>query len=755
MKPPIWVWIFGVVIQGFAAAAFAQDPTATEKDIETTLPPVVVQSAPPPPAKPKPVVLPPKKSPIASENAPAPETDQSGGGQRPGLASASPTATSEFDQEQLANWQVQRVESVLRAVPNANLSGFGEGRSTMVTFRGVGPLIDPFAPDDNTVVVYIDGIPQLLFAGDASLFDLERVEILKGPQGTRSGWNTTGGAIDYVTRKPTGTTEGNIRLEAGEQGNVLTDVAASDSLPDGSAAARVAIRYSNIDGFVPNVATGNDVGGRRIAAARSTIVLNPSPDTKVTMAVRAENDDRTFPYFLLRDTDGFPVALQSIDGMNERSQAGGSLIVERTLESVRFTSLSGVSGLSSHSLVDDTDGFLFSKITGLPPAAFASDGTLTDWQEDQQLWTQEFRWAALKGSSVDWVAGITLLHNRFEADYFNTHAFFAVSNGRRLNALETTSVAAFGEVTIPIAHASRLTGGLRVNHDDKAYDSRFVGIGFPGTVGSFVERGHLDYDYVTGRVSLAHDLGRHDSISATVSRGEKSGGFPRLVTNAALGIATEPYKSTKIMAYEAGYRHAALNGTGTSYAGVFFNDVMDEQLFVFDAATFSFIPDNMDTQSYGVEFQIDWRLAPPLRLSAGLGVTIAEIKNVTLQQQAMGARDGNRPTNTPAVTAFARLDYREKVPELGLGPEAAVFADIGWSYVGERAATVANDFFLDDLHLIDARVGLSMHAGWELYAFGRNLLDITPELTGNFIAGAEAIVPERGRVAGIGMAANW
>ena len=335
MRFRVLVWVLGGLLLGYSAASSAQQATPAEQPIETTLP-VVVESVPAPPAQSKPAKLAPKKSPNASEIAPAPATDQSGGERgKPGTASASPTATSEIDQEQLVDWQVQRLESLVRAIPNANLSGFGEGRSTMVTFRGVGPLTDPFAPDDNSVVVYIDGVPQILFAGDASLFDLARVDVFKGPQGTRFGLNTTGGAINYTTRKPTGVDEGEVRTEIGEEGYLLTEVAESGSVPGDGAAARVAVRFSDIDGFVPNVATGNDVGGRQIVAARGTIVLKPSPDTKVTMAVRAENDDRTFPYFLLRDANAFPVALQSVDGMNERNQAGGSLIVERTLENVQ------------------------------------------------------------------------------------------------------------------------------------------------------------------------------------------------------------------------------------------------------------------------------------------------------------------------------------------------------------------------------------------------------------------------------------
>ena len=126
--------------------------------------------------------------------------------------------------------------------------------------------------------------------------------------------------------------------------------------------------------------------------------------------------------------------------------------------------------------------------------------------------------------------------------------------------METTSVAAYGEATLPIAQTTRLTGGIRFNHDRKSYDSRFAGNGFPGTVGFFAEDGDLNFAYVTGRVSLAQDLGPQQAIVATVTRGEKSGGFPRLVTNAALGGETSPFLSTQIMAYEVGYRQATADG---------------------------------------------------------------------------------------------------------------------------------------------------------------------------------------------------
>ncbi len=118
--------------------------------------------------------------------------------------------------------------------------------------------------------------------------------------------------------------------------------------------------------------------------------------------------------------------------------------------------------------------------------------------------------------------------------------------------------------------------------------------------------------------------------------------------------------------------------------------------------------------------------------------------------------DCGRPSNIPELTAFARLDYREQASWLGTGPDWSAFANLGWSYLGDRAANAANDFFLDAYHMIDARAGLSVTSGCEFYVFGTNLLDVIPELTGSLVApGIEFVVPDRGRIVGIGAAARW
>ncbi|MGH1418948.1 MAG: TonB-dependent receptor [Hyphomicrobiaceae bacterium] len=659
--------------------------------------------------------------------------------------------------QELERTGANRVREVIRDVPNVNVTGFGDGRSTSFLVRGVGPLLDPLGPDDTTFVIFVDGVPQPLFAADVGFLDLQQVELLKGPQGTLFGRNTTAGALNITTRAPTNVPEFSLRGEVGSDGYFLNEAVASGPIIENLVAGRVALRFTGVDGFVPNLITGNDLGEQNVVSGRGTLRFTPSASTSVTLSLNGDRDDRTFPFFLLGSEPRFPIASLVHDPNSERRFVAGTLIFEHKSEAYSFKSTTGLTQLKTIDFFnDDTEGLTFAQITGLPSSAFSINDSFSFWNEKVQTVNQEILFSSQPGQYLSWVIGASYHRSQFYADYLNKNILFSGLNGRRLNDLKTDSFAGFGEITVPVGFGFNVTTGARLTRENKEYDLHFLGIGAPGTVDRYRDAGSLNYNFSTGRGSLTYEISPDSSAYITASRGYKSGGFPRFVNDAAFGLPTTPYASTKTWTYEAGYKYRPSNTSVYLDVGSFYNEINDEQLVAFDPSIFSFRPANIDVVTYGLEVAAGLPITNAITLTAAMGYTRAKLVNIDPTRALAGAVSGNRPTNVPEVTASIALNYRQLTSELGLGFNAVAFGNIGWEYVGDRPADVANSFFLNSYQIINGRAGIELSKGLQFYVFGKNILDETPRLSGVFVPpNVEAVVPSRGRIVGLGTKAAW
>jgi iron complex outermembrane receptor protein len=261
---------------------------------------------------------------------------------------------------------------------------------------------------------------------------------------------------------------------------------------------------------------------------------------------------------------------------------------------------------------------------------------------------------------------------------------------------------------------------------------------------------------LTGRAALSYELTPGSTVYASVSRGAKSGGFPNFTNNAPTGLGDRPYQESTSWTYEIGTKNHFLGGRALLNASLFFNDVKDQHLFALDSASFTFRPQPLDTQSYGAELELGYRLMPGLDLLGSVGYTKAEVRNVSADVAASsGAQDGNRVPSTPRFTSSLTLQYRESAAFLGLGDDTSVFGLAQHQYVGARAADVGNNFDLDAYHMVNLKLGLEFET-FDIYLFGQNLTDARPQYIGLYYGpGAEAVTFGHGRVVGIGAQARF
>ena len=609
-----------------------------------------------------------------------------------------------------------------RSAPNVSFADSGGQFGNLFVIRGVGSFA-PLSADDTSVVMYLNEVPRSVYGAAPALLDIDRVEILRGPQGTLFGRNTQGGAINVIPHMPSFQRAFSATAQAGTHGHGLVEAVANGALSD-TVAGRLALRQSDQAGTVANVAAGGRDGRTQVGAARGSLLWLPGDRTTVTLTGFYDRRESDAPRFIWYQNPAFPQsAVNPKSGVRWRD-AGASLKVEHDMDRLRLTSLTSYQDNRSFQPMDLTDGLIYAAMTRQPQSLY--DRPYADYVDihfHERTLQQELRLSSLDDGPVNWTAGLHVLHSRFtnqaEAAASPAAFNFQAQNGAQDNHIRTTSVAAFGEGTLALTDRLKATLGLRYTSESKRADYAFTGNGHPAVVAYSRHRMHLSESFLTGRAGLSYEWTPQAMTYATVSRGAVGAGFPVTQTNGSAGKPEVPYDTSTSWTYEAGFktlwlgRRLGLNGS------VFYNDVKNGHLIVFDPSQALFTTASLDYRSHGAELEMLASLTPHLKVTAGAGYTHAELVHVPANGST-GARTGNRVPNMPRVNGSVGLQYDAPL-QLG-SADGRLKASLAWQYVGRRAVDVKQSFDLPGYGVVNARIGWQQ-GPWEIYAFAWNLLD--------------------------------
>jgi len=664
-----------------------------------------------------------------------------------------PISTNVIEGEQLRDISpISSNADIARSTPNFSFVERGGIYANIGIIRGVGSLT-PVSSDDTSVSYNVNEVPLSAFGLPPTTLDLERVEVLRGPQGTLYGRNAQAGAVNFVPNRPTFDREFRLRGEIGTNGWSLGEFIANTPLIQDVLAGRLAVQHSKRGGDVPNVVIGGKDGDVQIGAARGSLLFTPTDDTSALLTLNYNRYEDSIPLFILRDANCYPCS-----GVNPRFDVksetyGADLRIEHAFENFRLTSVSSVHHTpimdSSYDLVDA----LVYGALGLAPSNVNTPGAdLSLSHGEETTYFQELRLSSLEGSAVTWTGGLNFARSELTVDGEgkNISPFFAAYSGQRHTNLTSNSYAVFGEATVPLVGSLKGLIGARLTHEDKDASYRYLGAGVPGTVASHAQDTSFSDTYFTGRVGLSYDWSDDFMTYATLSRGAVGGGFQYFPRNAPYGGDEKAFPTSTSLTYEVGFKATLWDGRATLNGAVFYNDVSKGHLVSRIPGTYNFDVAALDYESYGGEIEGRVQVTPELTLYGGLGYTHAELTNVP-SNNSVGAVPGNRLPNVPAFNGHIGAEYRVAADRFGL-TEGAFYANASYQYVGSRAADVENSFDLDAYGLVNTRLGWQGDRA-EFYVFANNLFDERYEAYG--ISFGPTVRAGTGRTVGIGASVKF
>jgi iron complex outermembrane receptor protein len=664
-----------------------------------------------------------------------------------------PLTVNVIGREQVVQQRMNSLEDALRLTPGVDLQSYGDTSNTAIRIRGVGAL-NKTSRDDSSVVLYVDGMPQPVANSTLATLDLERVEVLKGPQGTLFGRNSEAGVVQVITRQPGFEPEADIRLEYGENNQILVEGAGTLPLHE-NLTSRFALRYQGSEHPVENLHDNQPLSEPETLVARGTFKWLPTDFTEATLSLSHQRMRDHSAAMVLRPYGSTPtmgIEPGLIDDDKDVSQA--VLNVQTELDGMQFTSITGLVDSEDQAVTAMYEELLYEKLIGMAPPS--ADRTI---DTSEQSFNQELRLSSLPGDKVFWVTGLHYFQSDRNMATSELNDTFYPSNPYNAEIdrdFEASSFALFGETTFPLTQQLSLTTGLRHTWDEKEYEDYWKADATHPDAGLVrTDKQKLTDDYTTGRIALGYQLNTDNNLYASYSRGYKSGGWSDHGSNIASGGKDEAYKAASVDAWELGWKGEALGGDLLVNTAVFLTETSKDHLYTWDPTTFAVGVENLDTRSQGVELDVQWQMFESLRLNAALTYTDAEITGVAAGS-ASGVEKGHRVPEAARWNTSVAVNHQHPVKLSGFSG-AYLNSNLSWRYVGDRFSGPENYLELPSYQLVNARIALTMKQT-EVYLWGSNLLDEEYDLYGFYYpsmmsGGPDATLgaPGEGRLLGMGV----
>ncbi|GAB3112214.1 TonB-dependent receptor [Aestuariicella hydrocarbonica] len=575
-------------------------------------------------------------------------------------------SASAFGGEDLKKLKMESAVDLGAHTPGLATTNATSGGTPIFAIRGIG--LDDFSPNNNSGVgIYTDEVfasaPALL---NGQLFDIERVEVLKGPQGTLYGKNTTGGAINFISNKPTDDVEAYVEADYSRWNTVEMTGAVSGALNE-RVRGRVAMNYVDQgEGWQKDVNTGNEYGKADSHAIRGLLDFDLGDNTTALLKAYYTRDTSTplSPDAEQHELWGYPelnspkdpakVTVGNLDVGRDEEGHGISLNLTTDFEAFTLTSITAWDSYDQE-VVDNYGG---------------TSERITDFFQDNQIeqMSQEFRFTGNTSGAFSWILGFNYSHEVVEALGIFDDSFVAYETfgdvGTDLLVADyeqvTDSLGAYLHTETDLTDTLSLTVGLRYSQDERSFDGTDVNTDADGSFYDVLidfDETHKEDD-LTGKIGLDWALADNWLIYGNVATSYKSGlyyGAP--VLDPDPGVAWAYVDPEEVLSYELGFKATLLDNSLQINGAAFILDYKNRQslityleddfstylgLDVYDTTMIS-IP---ESQTEGAELDVHWLPSEGLEIRLGVAYLNSKVTKAPSTADMRGISDDPNSPNT-------------------------------------------------------------------------------------------------------------
>jgi iron complex outermembrane receptor protein len=637
-----------------------------------------------------------------------------------------PVAINAFTAADIKAAGIERPQDFIALTPNVSLVQTQNQGTSFVTVRGISQARN----SEPSVAVLVDGVQMANPSQfNQELFDIDSIQVLKGPQGALYGRNAIGGAILINTKKPSDVFEGNVTL--GSDSGPGIKVRGGVSGPISNKLKYIAsASFFDTKGYIKNVFLNENADPFRDVSGRVRLLWEPSKDLSADVRVYASGVRTQALYFNITESvndTSLPVRVNNA-GVNERNMFGTSLKLDYVRPQGTLTSITAYDRFNEL-LTGDQFNFL-----PIPESVlfkfFGADQAQHQFLNVNAV-SEELHFASPAKQRVRWIAGVyTILTDRFISTgnvldlgtgvvpevrrdplpLFNPQVTFLA------DAQNNVAWAVFGNVDVDLTDTLELSTALRYDRDHRENTTKtpaefiptpLTGIAFPGQV-----RTHT-WDDLQPKITLRYKPTRDSTLYTGYSRGFRSGGFNQTGVGAA-GIAGvgDLFDAETADTYEAGAK-ADFRRVGANLS-IYHTRAKGSYFFVFDPNTSTQNLGNLDRVDYnGAELEVRGRILEGLDGYVGLGFTDSDIK----ASRRAASDVGNQAPLVSKYTANVGLQYRRP-----LRSQLSAFVRSDLEVIGPTYFYPDNFTVRDPVRLLDMRLGIERKS-WSATLWAKNLTD--------------------------------
>ena len=648
------------------------------------------------------------------------------------------TSITSLSSKKVEDTRTWGLKDLTALVPNYSYQELGVASQQLQSIRGIQAF-----SENPAVSTYIDDVNNLdILANGFAFTDIERIEVLRGPQGTLFGRNAMGGVVNIITKKPSNKSSGFLEAGAGNQGLQRYSGGFKTPLVKDKLFIGITGLFQTKDGYLKNDTTGTGatdgsvngklIGGEKNLYGNLYLKYVPSSHFSLTLNIKGQSDwSNNTGFMISQPSDAIAFAnpdkvyLRRI-GEHQRNITNNSLVAKYFGSNFTFTSITAYQNIRLGYKDVDFPGYyhtFYDKKVGelLPP---------------QEVYIQEFRISSVGAKKIQYTAGLYGFSQKgFEP---TTNLVYELSSGEAAyyglpagsyiiyrNRSKNYGLAGFGELSYSFTEKIKATVGLRYDYEKK--QSTFNGFGDAAFAGGVITNFAKDttakgnYSSLSPKLSLSYSINEKSNVYITYNRGFRSGGInvQRFPASSGVKQTFDPEYSDN---FEAGYKTSVANNKVSISASAFLIEWKDMQLYNL-VAPFTYARENVgNAQSMGFEAEISAIPVKGLQLDGSVGFDKTKYKNFALTRVNYGTGvetktqvGGNSLSNTPSHTIFIGAQYELPISKK---LKAVVRGEI--RNIGKYYADMQNSLQQPSYTLVNTRVGLS-YSNYSIFFWGQNL----------------------------------